>query len=298
MVSIKPYTTFSVGGTVKEVISRFGTKELLDELKKTASQPKPIIIAGGSNVIFPDGHLDKKVIRLSGGKMRFEGERLVAEAGAVLDEAVLFSARAGRGGLEALSLIPGSVGGAIFGNAGAYGQTISDCLVSVSFFDGQSERTFKKEECAFSYRFSIFKNHPEWVLLEAIFDLPEKNKDELLRKRDEISSLRLLKYPANLRCPGSFFKNVLVENLPDDSRKLIPQEKIIGGKVSAGFLLERVGACGEKEGGIYVASYHGNLFINSGVGAASEVRTLSERLSKRVFENFGIKLEPEVVYIS
>jgi UDP-N-acetylmuramate dehydrogenase len=298
MVPIGPHTTFGLGGTVHEIIHCHSNDELLIELKKQKeSNSEIIIIAGGSNVIFPDGHLDKTIIRLSGGDMRFDKNLLVVEAGAILDETVLFAIRAGRGGLEALSLIPGSVGGAIVGNAGAYGQSISDHIVSVSFFDGQSVQTFKKEECDFSYRSSIFKKNRDWIVLRAKFSLPKKRSEALFKKREEISSMRLSKYPPGLRCPGSYFKNIIVENLSADSLKLIPQEKIIGGKVPTGFLLEKVGACGEREGGIYVSSYHGNLFINDGTGTTLELITLTDRLSKKVFDYFGIKLEPEVVYI-
>lgn len=284
---------------MREIIHCHSNDDLLIELKKQKeNNTEIIIIAGGSNVIFPDGHLDKTIIRFSGGDMRFEEDHLIVEAGAILDEAALFAIRASRGGLEALSLIPGSVGGAIVGNAGAYGQSISDHLVSVSFFDGQSVRTFKKEECNFSYRSSIFKKHPNWIVLRATFDLTQKSTEALLKKREEVSALRLKKYPPGLLCTGTFFKNIIVENLSEESRILIPQEKIIGGKVPTGFLLEKVGACGEKEGGIYVSSYHGNLLINDGSGTVLELITLTDRLSKKVFDYFGIKLEPEVVYIS
>lgn len=299
MVPVGKYTSFGLGGTVRSVVNCGSTAELLAELQKQKKgNIETIVIAGGSNVIFPDGYLDKTVIRLVSGDIHFEEGNLVIDAGLSLDKAVEHSVQAGRAGLESLSYIPGSVGGAVVGNAGAYGQTISDHLVSVSFFDGYAVRSFTKSECAFSYRSSIFKKNPEWIVLMAVFNLPEEKVKILSKKRKDIGELRLKKYPLGLRCPGSFFKNIIVENLSDYSKKFIPEEKIIGGKVSAGFLLETIGACGDKEGGIYVASYHGNLLINNGAGTTIDSVVLSSRLSKKVFNHFGIQLEPEVVYIS
>ncbi|MEK7192800.1 MAG: UDP-N-acetylenolpyruvoylglucosamine reductase, partial [Patescibacteria group bacterium] len=114
-----------------------------------------------------------------------------------------------------------------------------------------------------------------------------------LRSR-EIISERKKKYPPNLACPGSFFKNVLFELLTPEIQAKIEKSKVVGGKVPAGYLLQAVGACGMREGGIYVADYHGNLIINDGTGTYSEVLLLAQKLKKLAISRFGILLEEEV----
>jgi UDP-N-acetylmuramate dehydrogenase len=299
MQSVKEYTTFGVGGAVRSLIHADSNEMILTLLASQKEKDNlPLVIAGGSNVLFPDGYLDRDVIHLRDGKIYIDGFRCTAEAGASLDVLVGSAVQAGLAGLECLSLIPGSVGGAIVGNAGAYGQSISDHLVAVRFFDGAQVREYSKEECLFSYRSSIFKKNPSWIVFEGVFVLPVGEKDALTQKREEISNVRLKKYPPSLRCPGSFFKNIIADSVSSDIQKNIPNKKIIGGKIPAGFLLAEVGACVEREGGIYVAPYHGNLLINDGTGTTEEVIALAERLSKRVFDRFGIVLTPEVVFIS
>ena len=113
----------------------------------------------------------------------------------------------------------------------------------------------------------------------------------------EILKTRLLKYPQNMKCPGSFFKNVLVKDLSPQVLAKIPNENIVYGKISAGYLLEAVGVKGKRKGDIQIADYHANLFFNLGKGRATDFYSLVKDCQNRVKKKFGINLEPEVQLI-
>ena len=255
-----------------------------------------IPLAGGSNVVISDGYINAFVIVLPESGLEVRGKTIIASAGTTLSELIRIAIRSGLRGLETLSGIPGSVGGAIVGNAGAYGQSISDHLIQVTVFDGKTLRLIEKDECNFSYRESIFKHMP-WIITEARFVLKRGDKKALTKRAGEIVAIRKKKYPPGLRCPGSFFKNVLARGVSKHALTLIPREKIIDGKIPAGYLLEQVGAQGMRRGGISIADYHGNLLVNKRHGTYHDVRALASTLKRRVKRKFGITLEEEIRYI-
>lgn len=221
----------------------------------------------------------------------------MVKSGTSLQSLVNFSIESSLQGLQKLTGIPGTVGGAVYGNAGAYGQSISDHLVSVTCLDEEKETTFSKEECQFSYRTSIFKkNH--FPILEVVFTLKEAAQAELREEEKATISQRLVKYPPGIKCPGSFFKNLIAVELPQSVLEKIPENKITYGKITAGYLLEEVGAKGETKGEIEIAPYHANLFVNKGGGTAQDFYDLAKEVAQRVKEKFGIVLEPEVQLIN
>ncbi len=217
------------------------------------------------------------------------------DAGMSLDEFVRACLSRGMAGIEKLSGIPGSVGGAIVGNAGAYGQTISDRLLSVEVYN-DGYRTFTKEECRFRYRESIFK-HSDGAILRARFLFTVDDREKLEAERARILALREKKYAPHLKCPGSFFKNLLVENIPASVLEEIRTTRDFYGKLPAWVLLDAVGARGMRIGDIGVTDFHGNLIVNYGHGTFADVRALARQLKERVKEKFGIELEEEVRYI-
>jgi len=197
-------------------------------------------------------------------------------------------------GMEKMTGIPGTVGGAVYGNAGAYGQVVSDKLLRVKVFDGKKVTWVPKKLCKFGYRESIFKKN-KWVLLEAEFLFNSRvDPAELKKAAADTLTLRLKKYKPGLKCPGSFFKNIEVKDLTREQLVKIPKEKIVYEKVPAGYLLEEVGAKGKKLGKILIADFHANLFINTGGGNPTDFYNLAKTYAEKVEEKFGIKLEPEV----
>ncbi len=272
------YTTLGVGGPARFLVE----VETAEQMKKAVGlKEKWLVIAGGSNLLVSDDGYEGLVI-----------VNRVPGSGMMLDELVNKMNNQGCAGMECLAGIPGTVGGAVYGNAGAYGQTISDHLKGVTTLTG----FWPKGKCGFGYRESIFKKNKE-IILEAEFDLPKGERETLIAKSNEIRNLRKKKYPPEMKCPGSFFMNLWFDQLPKETQEQIPAEKIKGGKVAAGYLLEQAGARGRKLGGAAVADYHGNLIYNANGAKATEIWELAKQLRDAVQVMFGVMLVPEVQFI-
>ncbi|KKU02790.1 MAG: UDP-N-acetylenolpyruvoylglucosamine reductase [Candidatus Amesbacteria bacterium GW2011_GWB1_47_26] len=278
-VPLAGYTTLEVGGPagyLVEAKTRDEILEIRDWAKKEGIEWK--MIAGGSNLLVSDeGYPGLIIVNRTAG------------SGMTLDDLVDQMNSRGLVGMECLAGIPGTVGGAVYGNAGAYGQTISDHLKGVTTLTG----FWPREKCEFGYRESIFKKNKE-IILEAEFDLPKGDREALVAKSDQIRELRKKKYPPEMKCPGSFFMNLWFDRLPEELKKQIPAEKVKGGKIAAGYLLEQVGARGRKLAGAAVADYHGNLIYNAGGAKAAEIWELARQLQEEVQKKFGVVLVPEV----
>lgn len=293
---VASYVTFGVGGKAAALIEVRSRDELVAAVAAVRRERWPYkLIAGGSNILWPDGFYPGVVIwyQSPDSPLVISGTSVECEAGLPLLRLVRESLEQGLAGLETLSGIPGTVGGAVVGNAGAYSRSIADSLVEVECWDGEKLAWLSNKSCLFGYRDSIFK-HKDWVVLRARFNLQRGDRETLLKKSDEIIKIREKKYAPGLRCPGSFFKNVLAANLAPEVLAKVDASKIIEGKVPAGYLLEAVGARGMREGGIYVADFHGNLLVNDGTGTCADVKKLAGELKERVEARFGIKLEEEV----
>jgi len=283
-----------MGGPARLYFEAESEKELKKGISLAKTHKFPLLIIGeGSNLLVHEKGFEGLVIRNKVNGIEKKGEKVRVKTGTSLQDLIDFLVEKGLKGMEKMAGIPGTVGGAIYGNAGAYGQTVSDHLVRVKVFDGQKTKWIPKSKCGFDYRDSIFKRS-DWVLLEAEFSFEKGSKLNLQKQVDRIIQLRRKKYYPELLCPGSFFKNIPVSSLSAEQLKKIPKERIVYGKLPAGYLLEAVGAKGSRLGQIKVADYHANLFINLGKGKASDFYKLAEKYKKKVKEKFGIELEPEV----
>jgi UDP-N-acetylmuramate dehydrogenase len=189
------------------------------------------------------------------------------------------------------------VGGAVYGNAGAYGHSLSERVASVRFFDGAGIRVFDQAQCEFHYRESIFKRHKEWTVLSAELELSPADPAILQQTSADILRVRNEKFPPTMKCAGSIFKNFLLRDLPPDVAAQVPAAVIREGKIPAAWFLEQVGSKGARQGEIRVAGYHANLIYNEGGGTAQELRTLIAELKQRVRARFGIEVEEEVQYV-
>lgn len=295
-------TTLQIGGPAKYFTQAKTEEELKEALEYATKKQLPfLVVGGGSNLLVSDQGVDKLIVKNEISSIRQEGQNLVVKSGTNLQELVDYSINHNLAGLERLTGIPGTVGGAIYGNAGAYGQTISDHLVEVVCLDPNFQEcqtvTLGKEDCQFSYRDSAFKSNG-LVILEIEFKLSTRSSNELEKEAEEILAKRVIRYPPGIRCPGSFFKNIVAETLSQEILAKIPAEKIVFGKVPAGALLEMVGAKGDKLDGIYIAPYHANLFVNSGGGTADDFYQLANKYWIKVKERFSVTLEPEVQLIN
>lgn len=255
------------------------------------------VIAAGTNLIVSDDGFDGIVLRFTASRISNDGALVQAEAGAELQALVDYSIERGLRGMETMTGIPGSVGAAIYGNAGAYGHSIDERVEQVRFLDGDAVRSFSAQECRFRYRESIFKEHKDWIIVTVDLRLTPAPAPELRHTAGEILKVRLAKYPADMKCAGSIFKNLILAELPESVRRQIPERVIREGKAPSAYFLEQVGAKGMQSGGVRVADYHANLIYNGGGGTARELCALIDDLKLRVRSKFGLELEEEVQYV-
>jgi len=303
-VDLSPYTSFGLAGKAAYFLLASDPKELKEavESAKLAGR-KYFIISGGSNIVVSNKIYSGQVIvyrenseGFNEGSLTVAKDRINAYGSVPLWKVIKFSIENGLAGLEHLSGIPGNLSGAVYGNAGAYGHSISEAVEKVLIFDGKKERWLPKADCGFSYRDSIFKKKKTWVILSVVLKLKAGERSSLRAYHDKIIALRAEKY-SNVKCPGSFFKNVLVNKVSKSALVKVDKTKIIDGKIPAGYLLESIGARGMRVGGLYIADYHGNLLINDGKATYKDVQKLVNILKEKVKVKFGIKLEEEIGYL-
>ncbi|HTX17271.1 MAG TPA: UDP-N-acetylmuramate dehydrogenase [Bacteroidota bacterium] len=268
------YTSFRIGGPADfylEPVDKFDLIELVRFFKKL--EYRFMVIGKGSNLLLSDEGFHGAAINLEEGmgNVSLDHDLVVADSGARLSKFVDFCIQHSRAGVEMLAGIPGTIGGAVIMNAGAYGGEISDHLVEVEIFRDDAIQKVKKEAGGFSYRRSGFARD---IILNASFELPEGNLPELLQRRRELLLKRNQSQPLNLPNSGSMFKN------PAGS--------------FAAKLVEEAGLKGTRIGGAQISERHGNFIVNHGEATAKDVLALVALARKKVFERTGIKLELEV----
>jgi UDP-N-acetylmuramate dehydrogenase len=297
-VPLRQLTRFAIGGPARLLVDASTEGALADALGDFRETGLAwALIGGGTNLLAADEGVASAVLRYTADRISIVNATVTVEAGAILQDVVDRSIENGLRGLETMTGIPGWVGGAIYGNAGAYGHSIQERVESVRFFDGQGFREFRNQDCEFHYRESIFKRHKEWIVTSATLRLDPADSGELRTIADGILKIRNEKYPPSMRCAGSIFKNLILAELPLSVRNRVPEGVIREGKVPSAYFLEQVGAKGLVQGPIRVADYHANLIYNSDGGTARQVREIIETLKDRVRMVYGLELEEEVQYI-
>ncbi len=297
---LKKLTTLQIGGPAKKFVVVKTEDELTEAIQYARSNDlNHLIIGGGSNLLVADEGFNGLVIKNETTGIEQNGQILKVKSGTPLQNLVDFAVDHNLTGLQKLTKIPGTAGGAVFGNAGAYGQTISDHLTAVTVLDPNNLaiEQYSNSDCIFGYRNSIFKKTRS-IILEAEFKLGKGDPETLQGEVKEVTWKRFIKYPPGLKCPGSFFKNLAAADLPAEVLKNISPEKIVYGKLPAGALLEEVGAKGRCLNGIEISKNHANLFFNQGNGTARAFYDLAKTYALKVKEKFGITLEPEVQLIN
>ncbi len=293
------HTRFAIGGPCRVFVEAAGVEAVSRSVAVArASGAAWVTLGGGTNLIVSDEGFDGIALRPMGSAITSSAPAVIAaEAGASLQRLVDASIERGWSGLHTMTGIPGSVGGAVYGNAGAYGRSVAESLVEVEFFDGATVRRLDNAGCRFRYRESVFKQHKDWVILSASFRLQPGSAEPLRAEASRILAIRNSKYPPEMKCAGSIFKNLMLDELAEPVRRQVPPEVVREGKVPSAYFLEQAGAKGMRAGGIEVADYHANLIYNTGSGNAAELRGLINELKRRVRDRFGLELEEEVQYI-
>jgi len=292
------YTRFAIGGPADLYAETSSTEAFIAALHVARESGEPyVVIGGGTNLIVADEGFRGTVLRFTARRILAADERVTSDSGAVLQDLVDFTVERGLKGLETLAGIPGSVGAALYGNAGAYGHSISERVRTVRFYDGREVRVFDNAACEFHYRESVFKRHKDWIIFSTELVMDKADAAELRKISQDIVQVRTEKFPVTMKCAGSIFKNLLVADLPDGLAERVPARVIREGKVPAAYFLEEVGAKGMTRGDIHVASYHANLIYNGGAGTAADLRAVIAELKARVQQKFALTLEEEVQYV-
>ncbi|MBV8903099.1 MAG: UDP-N-acetylmuramate dehydrogenase [Acidobacteriia bacterium] len=292
------HTRFAIGGPACLYAETANEESFVAALETArASGMETAVIGGGTNLIVSDDGFPGIVLRYRATRLESDGNCVLAEAGAELQDLVDFTVDRGLKGLETLAGIPGWVGAAVYGNAGAYGHSISERVVCVRFYDGSAVRSIPNGECHFRYRESIFKAHKEWIIFSTELRLDPADSAVLRQTASEIVAVRNQKFPVTMKCAGSIFKNLILSELPPEAASAVPTSVVREGKVPAAWFLEEVGAKGVRRGQIQVATYHANLVYNEGGGTAGDLCALIGDLKERVRSRFGILLEEEVQYV-
>ena len=270
------HTSFRIGGPARRMaFPKDGSQMvLLIEAARTCGA-RPLVIGNGTNLLFPDEGVDRLVVNtrdMSGVTLDAEG-RVAAEAGASLSRAAVFAQQHGLAGLEFAHGIPGSVGGAVCMNAGAYGGEIAQVIVSACVLTPEGVRTVSKDELSLGYRSSAVMQNG-WVVLEATFELAPGSPDEIKATMADLAARRREKQPLQYPSCGSFFK------------------RPVG--YYAGALIEQAGLKGYRVGDAQVSEMHAGFVINRGHATSSEIYRLMQEVQRRVQAQFGVTLEPEV----
>ncbi len=275
-VLLKPYTTMRVGGMADYFLSISSKEELITALQMIEQTNLPYFVLGnGSNVIFKDEGFRGIVLHLSSAlsKITVKGNIIVAQAGALLNSLSKTALLNSLSGLECLSGIPGSVGGAVAMNAGAYGTEIKDVLLSALVLKDLQCVTYSLRDMAYGYRKSAVLQEKS-IVLEATFQLKQGNKEEMLQKINCLKEQRKAKQPLTYPSSGSFFKR--------------PEGHF------AGALIEQAGLKGFRIGDAMVSEKHAGFVINAGNATAKDILLLSEHIKKEVYERFQVELHEEV----
>src|SRR5579875_1021263 len=220
---LAPYTRFQIGGPAALFCDTSDSGAFTQALRTAKDSALPrILIGGGTNLVVSDAGFDGVVLRYTGSQIRGDGLLLHVEAGAVLQDVVDESIALGLEGLQTMTGIPGYLGGAVYGNAGAYGHSIQELVERVHVTDGDQVFAMSNHECRFAYRESVFKDRKEWIILSAELRFQPGDAAQLAKTAAEIRTIRDAKYPPSMKCAGSIFKNLFFADLPARVQSELP----------------------------------------------------------------------------
>jgi len=302
-VKLAPYTNFKIGGPAKFLFEAKTSEQLIKAVQVANEFKLPLLILGGaSNVLVADKGYNGLVVLVRNNQWKIEGERVTAEAGVNLGFLVQQTVNKELSGFEPLVAVPGTIGGAIFGNAGVPQVPkgfIGDWVESVTVCRDDKLILLNREECGFGYRQSAFKQTND-IILSAVFNLKIGSKEqsqELIKKYIAARKGQ----PYNKPSSGCIFMNVSITDEVDVRKKFAGEEKldefIKRGQLPSSWLIDKAGLKGKTIGGIQVSEDHANYLINIGGGTAEQVVQMISYIKQQVRDKFGFQLQEEVRYL-
>lgn len=285
-VPLSGYSNFSTGGEADYFFEALTLEELVKAFRAARQcSIRYYVIGAGCNLLFDDEGFRGLIIRNAarGLSLRSGEGEVEALSGTPLDELVRFCQESGLAGLEFLAGIPGTVGGAVFSNAGAFGRSMGEFLKEAVLLDEKGqELSVGRDYFGFGYRYSSLKQEHH-LLLKAVFILRRGKRKEIRKRIEENLRKREKKHPPpHTKYAGSYFKNPVLPG---------------GKKVPAASLLDEVGAKDLRVGGAGVCSLHSNFIINQQNASSRDILDLAQEIKRRVKEKFGITLEEEVIFL-
>ncbi len=297
------YTTFKIGGPAKYFFIAKSKEDLIKAIKTAKKFNLPFyILGGGSNLLVSDRGYKGIVIKYQASNIKYQKEgEIFAQAGTPLQKIVSLTQEKSLTNLEWAVGIPGTIGGAIYGNAGAFGSFIADNIKKVEVLDTKNMKikNFSKEQCRFKNKESIFKKNKSLVILSVLLKLKRGRREKIKEKIKNFLTYKEMNQPLNFPSAGCVFKNYqkqvknkkLVKEFPEleefNKRGLIP----------ASYLIDKSGLKGKKVGGAKISEKHANFIINTNGAKAKDVIKLMKLVKEKVKNKFGIKLEEEIQYL-
>ncbi|MBU4512927.1 FAD-binding protein [Patescibacteria group bacterium] len=327
---MKNHTTFRIGGPAKYFLEAKSGEELVEAVGLAKDDGLDYAVIGkGSNILVSDQGYNGLIIKMSNvGHRKLDDARLLVDAGLDLKKLSQFAMENGLTGVEWAMDVPGTVGGAITMNAGCFGQEMKDYVTKVKYLNSRaldikksqnsnisniaqinSNNKFNKlikginnKQCKFGYRESIFKQHPEWIILEAELKLKKGDKKDIKQKIKEQLSQRSQKIPGKPSA-GSIFKKYEIlkgEKLNEKLERILQKEHpefIKNNYIPAGWLIEEAGLKGKIVGGAQISEKHANFIVNLGKATAEQIVILIAIIKQKVRNELGIQLQEEVMYL-
>lgn len=279
-ISLKGFTTFNIGGKAKYFFTAESKEELLKAVFAAKKIKLPFFILGrGSNILVSDKGYKGLVVKIKNDELKVKKFEITAGAGLSLGRLLVLAASNGLSGIEWLVGIPGTVGGAIYGNAGGFGKSMKDVVKKVEILDSKSLKlkTYNLKDCRFSYRESVFKKNKNLIILSTVLKLRKSPKSKIKGKIKEYLNYRKERQPLNFPSAGSVFKNPV--------------------GFSTGELIEKCGLKGRRIGNIKISEKHANFIVNLGNGQAKDVKKLINLTKASVKNKFKINLKEEIQYL-
>lgn len=278
--NLDKYTTFKIGGPAEFLLIPKDEESLIEAIKTAREKNiKVTLLGNGSNVLIDDLGVEGLVIVLRDtlNKITLNGTTVIAGAGATLRDTAIFAGENSLGGLEFAHGIPGSVGGGVIMNAGAYDGELKDVVSKVKFIDNNlNVIELNNSEMKFAYRDSIAQRN-NYIILSVEFDLLKKNKAEIFEKMDDLMQRRIDKQPLEMPSSGSTFRRPA--------------------GYFAGKLIQDSGLQGLRVGGAMISTKHSGFVVNFDNAKSQDVKDLIDTVQKIVMEKFGVELKREVKYI-
>lgn len=273
------HTTFRIGGSAALYLIPHNGEELALALRSAEeSGVRTFILGNGSNVVFPDeGYMGAVISTEALDRIEVLGDRIICGAGASLTLAAKTARDHGLTGLEFANGIPGSVGGAVYMNAGAYGGEVKDVLESSTYVTAEGGITLSAEEHNFGYRDSVYKHNSGRIITEAVFQLKRGDKDAITETMADYMNRRVTKQPLEYPSAGSVFKRY-------------------PGRFT-GQMIEEAGLKGTTIGGAQVSEKHAGFIINIGDATAEDVKRLVDHIKEVILHRFGCELECEIIFV-